>query len=149
MAGFQKQSDIEWSQEPRYPLSWCTSHHQIGLLPLCWSPHLQWHSRHKPLNISLIFYIYLGKGWQFQQIIMYLYLWAHVLLGSLYIFPLKIFVARDQLHGQPEVDQLEFPRHQEKVTWLDVGMNDVDMVNVSRHHIISNERIWPPSPHCQ
>ena len=63
---------------------------------------------------------------------MYLYLWAHVLFGSLYIFPLKIFVARDQLHGQPEVDQLEFPRHQEKVTGLDVGMNDVDMVNLSK-----------------
>ena len=68
---------------------------------------------------------------------MYLYLWAHVLFGSLYIFPLKIFVARDKLHGQPEVDQLEFPRHQEKVARLDVGMNDVDMVNVSRQNITS------------
>ena len=61
------------------------------------------------------------------------YLWAHVLFSSNDIFLENIFISRDELHGQTEVDELQFPGHQEIVAGLDVRVNDIDVVNVSKH----------------
>ena len=72
------------------------------------------------------------------------YLWAHVLFSSHDIFLENIFVARNQLHGQTEVDELQFPGHQEIVAGLDVRVNDIDVVNLSKtsfHHIINFNQI--------
>ena len=63
------------------------------------------------------------------------YLGTHVLFSSLYIFSLNILVAREQLHSQTEVNQLQFPGNQEIVTRLDVSMNDIDVVNVSKQNM--------------
>ena len=68
------------------------------------------------------------------------YLGTHVLFSSLYIFPLNKLVAREQLHSQTEVNQLQFPGNQEVVTRLDVNMNDIDVVNLSEQNIKSSSR---------
>ena len=60
-----------------------------------------------------------------------IHLRAHVVLRPEEILLLDELLPRHQLHGQAEVDELELARHQEEVPRLDVGVENVGVVDVS------------------